>query len=811
MFLINLHPTSMRGLLLLSASICAFQTPPLAGQTACSGTNPPCVLTAQYGNLRQGYNNHETVLTPSKLQISCLNGGVCQQTPLLVDYPAASLDVGSITNAIYAQPLYVAGMQVSGNSNCGSSPNYTCNMLVAVTQAGSVWAFNADSGKVIWSDCQSHDGITCTHGALWQEDCFGLTPGPGVAPFGAASTGYEGILSTPVIDPNSTPPVMYLTSLCQTAKAKEGAQQWWIHKLKLPDGTDATAAKQIMATVPDYDGADNDNQGYVSFPAWQQAQRPALLEVNVSGASPNQLIYVAFGVGMLSEDLEPYQGWLFGYDASLNQKFAFLTNAKGDSGGSNTDLPACTNGPPNACYCNALTDGNPNPDCANIQSGCCFTTCLPKNTSGTKYAWVPNYCGHAAGIWSSGKGPAASPDSTGKSHAYFVTGNGAFQQWDSNGTLLNPIRNWGGAVLDFTLSAGGFDSSPSQYFVPTGPTPVQPTVSSGGNGPVCPPAAGPCNFEILSQNEFDTGVSGILLFDDFSGTNHVLTCDKAGYCYLLEQANLCGAPGSEGCYPGTPGGLPGLKYGDPANWFPFAANVIQCADLGDDGKCDRITSLAFSNDSSPERLYLWPNNERMTALELSDYTTQTGTGTITVSGTTVTGSGTSFLSEVIPGDKLVVGSCILPNACPTITVVTDDSHLTISQSVSVSGVSFQYAGFFVRPIYDSHPAEGVVNFPGGSVVVTSNAGSNVVVWGLANVTTSSISTLFAYDASLNALWCASSMPICNASVTYHNTKFALPTVVNGYVYVPTNGLTYSAGGSMCPSSGTSCSGILVWH
>ena len=54
---------------------------------------------------------------------------------------------------------------------------------------------------------------------------------------------------------------MYLTSLCQTANSKEGAQQWWIHKLKLTDGTDATAAKQIIATVRDYDGADNDNQG----------------------------------------------------------------------------------------------------------------------------------------------------------------------------------------------------------------------------------------------------------------------------------------------------------------------------------------------------------------------------------------------------------------------------------------------------------------------------------------------------------------------------------------------------------------------
>lgn len=686
----------------------AVLTGPVNAQP-CATSGPPCVLTAQYGNLRQGYNGNETVLTPYKLS----HTGLSQPSwsPLLVDYPSSALQTAGVgtTNGIYAQPLYVAGIQVSGNSNCGSSPSYTCNMLVAVTQSGSVWAFNAGTGAVIWSDCQSHDSISCTNEAPWQEDCTGISSGPGLAPFGAASTGYQGILSTPVIDVSPSTPVMYLTSLCQTSNT-EGAQQWWIHKLKLTDGTDAVTPEQIMATVTDYDGADNDNGGNVSFPAWQQAQRPALLEVTESGnTSTPQLVYVAFGVGMVSEDEQPYQGWVFGYDASLNKKFAFLTNAKGDSSGSNTDLPACTNGPPSACYCTALVSGSPNPSCANAitGSGCCTTACEPSG-----YSWVPNYCGHAAGLWSSGKGPAANPYA-GVSHAYFVTGNGGFQQWKSDGTtLLNPILNWGAAVLDFTLSASAYDSSPSQYFVPTGPRPVQPTVASGGNTPVCPSGAGNCNFEILSQNEFDTGVSGILLFDDLDGTEHVLTCDKAGYCYLLEQANLCGSSGAEGCYPGTPTGIPGMQYQDPANWFPFAANRTQCADQADDMSCDRITSLAFDPDSSPEYLYYWPNGERLTALELSDYTAQTGSGTISVSGKTVTGTGTSFLSEVIPGDSLMIGSCVLPNGCPIITKVNSDTTLHISQNESASGIAFEYAGFFVRPLYDNHPVSGNVEYPG---------------------------------------------------------------------------------------------------
>jgi len=103
---------------------------------------PPCVLTGAYGNLRQGYNAYETVLTPSTVT------NLAQQTPLIVD-----LGPSSATNEILAQPLYVAQIPTS-LTNCPSP----CNMLVVVTLSSSVFAFNADTGAVIWSRTGTSSG-----------------------------------------------------------------------------------------------------------------------------------------------------------------------------------------------------------------------------------------------------------------------------------------------------------------------------------------------------------------------------------------------------------------------------------------------------------------------------------------------------------------------------------------------------------------------------------------------------------------------------------------------------------------------------
>lgn len=350
----------------------------------CSGTNPPCVLTAQYGNPRQGYNGYETVLTTSKV-----SSGLTQLTSLIVDPPPHGL--AASTNPVYAQPLYVAGITVNSQyqGNCSSNG---CNMLVVVTLLGSIWAFNGDTGATIWADCDQRSGSPCAASfqaasALPTHDCStGSAPGPALQGFASGNLPFAGIVSTPVIDVSGDP-VMYVTSACQT-DTNEASQHWYLHKIALKTGLDVTGSPvEIMGSAPDWNGASGDSGGTVQFAAWQQLQRPGLLEVNVSGASPSPLIYIAFGLGVTLEKKQPYHGWIFGYDSSLNRKFLFLTTANG-SGTGNTDKPLCVQG----CACSY---GSP-PNCP-ATNPCCTTGCVV-----APYAESAQWCGQAGGIWGGG-------------------------------------------------------------------------------------------------------------------------------------------------------------------------------------------------------------------------------------------------------------------------------------------------------------------------------------------------------------------------------------------------------------------------
>jgi len=174
---------------------------PLSAQP-CSQTSPPCVLTSQYGNLRQSWNGNETVLTTSNV------GNLTQLATLTVNTPPGSAGVGSY-NPIYAQPLSVAGITVKSayQSNCNNltiNQQPACNMLVAVTAYGSIWAWNADTGATIFSR-------TSVFG-----DCGPQATIAKQTDGGAGTAYYGGILATPVIDSTLSPAAMFLTSLCKT-------------------------------------------------------------------------------------------------------------------------------------------------------------------------------------------------------------------------------------------------------------------------------------------------------------------------------------------------------------------------------------------------------------------------------------------------------------------------------------------------------------------------------------------------------------------------------------------------------------------
>jgi len=79
--------TSARTVLVLFLAACAMElSPPLQAQL-CAGTTPPCVLTAQYDNNRDGYNPYETKITPTNL----FRNGLTLLAPLLVDTPPSTL------------------------------------------------------------------------------------------------------------------------------------------------------------------------------------------------------------------------------------------------------------------------------------------------------------------------------------------------------------------------------------------------------------------------------------------------------------------------------------------------------------------------------------------------------------------------------------------------------------------------------------------------------------------------------------------------------------------------------------------------
>src|SRR5262245_35589729 len=122
------------------------------------------VLTHRYDGQRTGANLTETTLTPANVNVN--------QFGKLYSYP--------VDGAVYAQPLYAAGVTIQGTAR---------NVLYVATMNDKLYAFDADSAAP---------------SALWVTDFAG----PGAAPVPITDivsptlniSGNVGIESTPVID-----------------------------------------------------------------------------------------------------------------------------------------------------------------------------------------------------------------------------------------------------------------------------------------------------------------------------------------------------------------------------------------------------------------------------------------------------------------------------------------------------------------------------------------------------------------------------------------------------------------------------------
>ncbi len=245
----------------------------LAGQRA--------VATWQYNRRRTGANLQERRLTPANVN----------------PRQFGKLFRLAVDGAVYAQPLYRAGVAIPGRGRH--------NVLYLATEGDSVYAFDAGGHprQPLWHDrfINPAEGVTTVTPA--QIGCTQITP-------------QIGITATPVIDAQ----LGTLYVIVRTWERGRFVQR--LHALDLRTGAEkADSPVRIEASAPG--SGDGQRGGRVWFDPMRNNARAALLD---SGG----IIYAAWASPC---DAIPYHGWILGYDARTLQRKRLLTPSPNSNDG----------------------------------------------------------------------------------------------------------------------------------------------------------------------------------------------------------------------------------------------------------------------------------------------------------------------------------------------------------------------------------------------------------------------------------------------------------------------------------------------
>ena len=222
---------------------------------------------------RDGANQSEYTLAPSNVNTTTFG----------------KLFSCTVDGAVYAQPLWVANLSISGAKH---------NVVFVATQHDSLFAFDADANPCVklWEISL----IDTNHGAT-----SGEVTVPSGVPGYLVGGGYGditpevGVTGTPVIDPASS--TLYVVSKSMNSEGTSFYQR--LHAIDLATGSEKSGAPvTIAATYPGTgDGGSTD-----TFNPRQQNQRAGLAFVNGT-------VYIAWAS---HEDTAPYYGWVIGYTYS---------------------------------------------------------------------------------------------------------------------------------------------------------------------------------------------------------------------------------------------------------------------------------------------------------------------------------------------------------------------------------------------------------------------------------------------------------------------------------------------------------------
>jgi hypothetical protein len=237
------------------------------------------MLTHHNDVARTGQNLTETILTTSNVNSAAFGK--------LAFYPMDGL--------VDAEPLYASNVAVPNNG--------THNLLIAATENGTVYAFDADSGATIWQVSTLKTGETASDDPSCPTTCPEI-----------------GVNASPVIDrTRGSNGAIYVA-----ASSKDGSGNYYqrLHALDLALGTELFGGPvDIQATYPGT-GA-NSNSTSVVFDPKQYRERCALLLLN--GA-----VYTTWASHY---DNPPYTGWIMAYNAStLAQTSVLNVTPNGNDG-----------------------------------------------------------------------------------------------------------------------------------------------------------------------------------------------------------------------------------------------------------------------------------------------------------------------------------------------------------------------------------------------------------------------------------------------------------------------------------------------
>ena len=199
-----------------------------------------------------------------------------------------------VDDNIFAQPLYVPGVAISGQG--------THNVVYVATMSDSLYAFDADTGVRLWADNFASS--------------VGATP-VSYAQFAFAGNrnvvGNLGILSTPVIDPSTN--ILYLVA----CTLESGTMVYRLHAVDITSGDELIVAGGTVISG---------SYGGSTFLSTGVTQRVSL------ALSGNQVV---FGFGALeaeSSDVGGYVGWVMAYNKmTLVRSGIFATVTTGNRGG----------------------------------------------------------------------------------------------------------------------------------------------------------------------------------------------------------------------------------------------------------------------------------------------------------------------------------------------------------------------------------------------------------------------------------------------------------------------------------------------